>query len=1118
MTDYDDHILQAFVEESQEHLDGIENDLLRIEAAGAEIDDDLVNEVFRAVHSIKGGSSFLGLENITELAHAMENVLNMVRNRELVLDGTGTSVLLEAADILAGMLADTGASSERDIGAQLEALRAIPEGRPSVEQTPVSPPAPEVAEPVASAPTGLPVSVDEAALDEALQMMDYLYLLEYRADGDRESLLAGLEELGTALSQVVKGESLFVLFATVADTDVVASLLGVEEDQVRAVEPDEVRAASSPVAVAESAPTVANGDDLGPEGLLAMDGFTGPTPEVMRFLDLVYDLLNQMDEAFAVLVREPGDAGALASLLDATHKIGGAVEEQGLADLGPLLGAGEALLNRLHAAGHGVEASVAEALLDMASVTGEVCAELESGSLPEERDFAALIGQLSGLASAGSEPERQEKDRPTEKALTEKALVKKAPVVKPPVVETNLRVHVRLLDRLMNLAGELVLTRNQLKQVVTLGDDAAVERTTQRLDQVTTELQETVVSTRMQPVGNVFGKFRRIVRDIARDLQKDVELVLEGEEVELDKTIIEALSDPLTHLVRNALDHGIENPSIRYEQGKEPTATLVLRAFHEAGQVVIEIVDDGAGIDPARIRAKALTTGNYDATELNEMGDRDLVRLIFHPGFSTAEEVTDISGRGVGMDVVLTNLTKLGGVVDIDSEVGLGTTVRVKLPLTLAIIPSLLIAMGQERFAVPQVNLAELVRVPLRRRSELIQELGDAQVLRLRGNLLPLIDLRQVFAEEDEEEERTGALHVMVLKAGDFRYGMIVDELLDSEEIVVKPLDNFLSDCKIYAGATILGDGQVAMILDVIGISDIKGLEAVEGASAGIEEETDEPGSDVQELLLVHNHPQEQFAVPVSLVSRIERIHQNQIERTGARASMQYLGGQLVLFSLEDAASVSPRPETDYLYVIVFTVANREVGLLVSELVDITSQAVEVSVEGFVQPGIMGSTIISGRTTLMVDLYDLVRQLEPVWIAEHEARFKTESEQTILIAEDTAFFRNQLERFIVDVGYRAIVVEDGAKALAELERRGSEIDLLVTDIEMPEVDGLELTRRIRAGSNFAQLPIIAVTSLGGEDNERRGRDAGVDEYLIKIDREQILEAIRRHLSMGSLAV
>ncbi|MDP6698703.1 MAG: chemotaxis protein CheW [Candidatus Latescibacteria bacterium] len=1129
MTDYDDHILRDFIEESQEHLDGIENDLLQIEAAGADIDDELVNEVFRAVHSIKGGSSFLGLESITELAHAMENVLNMVRNRELVLDGVRTSSLLEGADVLAGMLADVGASANRDISAQLAALHAISAG----DSVPVASPADPVpaggSSAVADATTGmpapptaasdLPVDVDPGALDEALEMLDFLYLVEYGNHGDGETRAAELESLGTVLSQVARGDSLFVLFATVADTDVVASLLGIDEDQVRAVAPDEVRAIPAGVGGDITEPA-GNGADLGPEALLALDGASGPSSETLSILNTSYQLLDRMDQAFSTLRRAPDDAAALADLLAAARELRAGSDPLQLSGLDPLLAAGAALLERLVDAGLGLETAAGTALLDMASVAGEVLAEAESGRLSQERDFAALLDVLTGLSTGAipAPPDPEPQARPADNGQEDaKPAKKQMPVVKPPVAETNLRVHVRLLDCLMNLAGELVLTRNQLKQVVTDGDAAAVDRATQRLDQVTTELQETVVSTRMQPVGNVFGKFRRIVRDIARDLGKDVELVLRGEEVELDKTIIEALSDPLTHLVRNALDHGIENPSFRYERGKEPTAELILRAFHEAGQVIIEIVDDGAGIDPDKIRAKALSAGNFDAAQINTMSDRDLVRLIFQPGFSTAEEVTDISGRGVGMDVVVTNLTKLGGIVDVESEVDKGTTVRIKLPLTLAIIPSLLVAMGRERFAVPQVNLAELVRVPPKRRDELIQELGDAQVLRLRGTLLPLIDLRQVLCEE-AAAERDGALHIMVLKAGDFRYGMVVDELLDSEEIVVKPLDDFLSDCKIYAGATILGDGQVALILDVVGISDMQGLEGIEGASAGLEEELDEPGSDMQELLLVHNHPDEQLAVPVRLVSRIERVHKSQIERAGARASMQYRGGHLVLFSLEDAASVRPRPETEELHIIVFSVAGREVGLMVSELVDIAAEAVDVSVEGFVQPGIMGSTILGGRTTQMVDLYDLVRRLEPDWIGEYEARFKAGAEQTILIAEDTAFFRSQLERFIIEAGYQAHVVEDGAEAFAELDRRAGEIDLLITDIEMPRLDGLELTRRLRADGRFAELPIIVVTSLGGEEHERRGRDAGVDEYLIKINREEILEAVRCRLQTKDVAV
>jgi len=443
--------------------------------------------------------------------------------------------------------------------------------------------------------------------------------------------------------------------------------------------------------------------------------------------------------------------------------------------------------------------------------------------------------------------------------------------------------------------------------------------------------------------------------------------------------------------------------------------------------------------------------------------------------------------------------------------VGVGTTISIKLPLTLAIIPSLLVAMGEERFAIPQVNLAELARVPAGQTEQRIQRIGEARVLRLRGRLLPLIGLREVLGIEAGEmsASRDGATHIAVLKASDFQFGLIVDELLDSREIVVKSLDRYLSDCKIYAGATILGDGTVALILDVMGLSNRLELEEVSQLE---EEEEDKTRSDAQELLLAHNAPEEQFALPVKLVSRIERIHKSQIENTGGRVSMQYRGGHLVLFSIEQAARVIPRPETEYLYVVVFRVADGEVGLLVSEIVDIVIEAVEVEEKGFSQPGISGSTIIGGETTLMVDLYGLVRAVDPEWVKRQEEMLKGEA--TILVAEDTPFFRQQFKRFLEGAGYQVLVAENGAEGLRILEERHEEIDLLVTDIEMPELDGLGLTRAVRADERLAELPVIAVTSLSGEEDEKKGKEAGVDDYLIKIDQEEVLRSVHHFLEEG----
>src|SRR5947209_3379541 len=508
------------------------------------------------------------------------------------------------------------------------------------------------------------------------------------------------------------------------------------------------------------------------------------------------------------------------------------------------------------------------------------------------------------------------------------------------VAEHTLRVHVKLLDSLMTLAGELVLTRNQLLRAVASGATPAIEATTQRVDLVTSELQEAIMSTRLQPLGNVFHKFQRVVRDLAQELGKEVALVVEGEEVELDKAVLEAIGDPLTHLVRNGIDHGIERPQVRQQAGKSIQATLKLSAWHEAGQVIIEVTDDGAGIDPCTIKDKALRMGLRERAQLDVMSDKELVKLIFLPGFSTAQQVTDISGRGVGMDVVHTNLTKLGGTIEIESQVGCGTTFRIKLPLTLAIIPCLLVAVADECYAVPQVNLVELIRVPAAQAADRLEYIGAALVMRRRGSLLPIVYLRDLLGHSalTPEAGPARAVHVLVVAAGDLHYGLIVDALLDSEEIVIKPLGQHLQGCRSYAGATILGDGRVALILDVMGIRTMMHLaevKATPGAERQHAAQYDQTRQDVQSLLLVRNAPHEQFAIPLSLISRIEKIAAHAIESSGGRRYMQYRGGTLRLLAIEAVAHVTPREETETLSVIVFTTGGREVGLIVSSILDV---------------------------------------------------------------------------------------------------------------------------------------------------------------------------------------
>lgn len=1018
----DQETLAIFLEDSHEHLSGIENDLLAIEEAGEHVDVDLVNKVFRAIHSIKGGAGFLGLGTLKELTHSMENILNMMRTLELMPTATIVNTLLASVDVLTGMLNDPVASNEMDISAQLAALQAC--STPSAAEQP--PDTPDTVVPLDWPDGGGSFTVSAAELKQAQKGGKALYILTLDLMADIEAKgktpLGFIEELQAigdlidsavdvaAVGHLTQEEEVmhipfYALFATLLEAEMITDVFDLQVSQVHAL-------------VAQHAP-----DTLPP----------APAPEV-----------------------------------------------------------------------HGASPAVAPA------------------TMPDDAS--------QDVPSPPSLPEPMPQHTPSQKKAM--APSEASSGGKSGAGEGSLRVNVKVLDTLMTLAGELVLTRNQLVQAVTAGNAQAIDATTQRVDLVTSELQEAIMSTRMQPLGNVFNKFQRVVRDMARDLGKEVTLQITGEEVELDKTIIEGIGDPLTHLVRNAMDHGIETPEVRQQADKASNATLTLSARHEAGKVIIEVSDDGRGIDSRKIKDKAMSQGLHEQAQLDAMSESELIRLIFLPGFSMAKEVTDISGRGVGMDVVQTNLTKLGGSIDVESRIGVGSVFRIKLPLTLAIIPSQLVSVGDERYAIPQVNLQELVRVSAAQVRDRIEYIGDAMVIRLRGELLPLVHLHDVLGiaradQEDEAEDNRfpaagKALNIVVVTAGNLHYGLIVDQLLDSEEIVVKPLGQHLQDCKIYAGATIQGDGRVALILDVIGVSAMMQLAKV--GEAARDKALDQPleranGEDVQALLLVKNAPQEQFAIPLGLVSRLEKIRKSAIATTGGRRNTKYRGGNLLLLCIEDVANVAPCADQENLVAVVFTISGQEVGLLVSQIVEVVNVEVAFDAVTFRQPGILGSAVIMEETTLLLDLYGMASEVltdsvaPPPTAAPDEAGVKP----TVLIVEDSNFFLGHVKGFVEATGYQTFTAQDGLEALEQLERHGDAIDLVLTDIEMPNLDGLGLTKRIREDARFAHLPIIALTSVAGEEAEQRGLAAGIDDYLIKLDQERLLESVAHHLRHARVA-
>lgn len=548
----------------------------------------------------------------------------------------------------------------------------------------------------------------------------------------------------------------------------------------------------------------------------------------------------------------------------------------------------------------------------------------------------------------------------------------------------TIRVGVNLLDKLMTLVGELVLARNQLLQFSNTTQSAGIQAVSQRMNLITTELQEEVMKTRMQPIGNIWNQFPRTVRDVAVGCGKEVRIEMEGKETELDKTIIEAIKDPLTHLVRNSVDHGIELPPERTKAGKDPEGRLMLRAYHEGGHVNIEINDDGAGINRERVKQKAVERGLVTQEQAAQLTEREIFNLILLPGFSTAEKVTNVSGRGVGMDVVKTNVEKIGGTVNIQSTPGKGTTVRVKIPLTLAIVPALIVTCGGDRYAIPQVSLLELVRLEDKQTVTGIELVHGAPVHRLRGRLLPLVYLRRelgIPATAGKKGAADGTVNIVVLQADGRPFGLIVDEINDTEEIVVKPLRKQLKGIKTFAGASIMGDGKVALILDVLGLAQRANV-LDEGRGRGKPEEEvkleAEAKDEKRTYLLFMGPDQARMAMPLDTLARLEELPASQVEKSGIQWVAQYRGKILPLINLNYALEerrrerrhpplVAEGQENAPLEVLVCNHQGNSVGLVVERIVDIVEDSAKVKYASS-RAGVLCSAVIQGQVTELIDI------------------------------------------------------------------------------------------------------------------------------------------------------
>ncbi|SPD72788.1 CheA2 [uncultured Desulfobacterium sp.] len=1120
MTIENDETLQIYLEESREHLANIENDFLAIEKAGAEINEELVNKVYRAAHSIKGGAGFMGLTIIKDLTHEMENILGKIRSRDLIPNPEIVNILLMASDALKNLIEDVFNSNDADISDHIEALRAIADGSATDRPQTISGPVTSQDEDRTGQET------NDCLESEVTQTISFSF-----PDG-RYMFSASQKDIAMARDE---GKRIYLI-----EMDLMFDVIFKGKKPREFAE--EMQACGVILGSSINVDSICeiNGDgDAGSIPFFACYASILKPNDINKLFEIDEGNIFEMAEDMSVnpIPRSTPDRSAASRPEDS--KTGSEIKSQ----------AQSKSYMRDH---RSTEDTSQKESLNPAKARTEAAA----GISQQKKKSPGKQDHVSGSETGKGKSKEQD---------TQTTAVGS---------DTSLRVHVSLLDSLMNLAGELVLSRNQLIQAFSSGDQRASELAGQRIDLITSELQEAIMLTRMQAVGNVFNKFPRVVRDLARKLGKDINLILEGNDVEMDKTIIEAISDPLTHLVRNSVDHGIETPEERQKSGKDQKGLVRLKAFHEAGQVNIEIFDDGRGLDGKKLASAAVAKGLITEEQTSTMSEKEKVNLIFLPGFSTAKEITDVSGRGVGMDVVKTNLDKLGGVIDIESKLGEGTAIRIKLPLTLAIIPCQIIATSGERYAIPQVNLEELLRIPASQVKERIERVGYAEVVRLRGNLLPLLKLADVIgiektfvnpetdssepdkrraiadrrckksplfrdksAQEDERSHEkeakhprgldrryhaASALNIVVVSTGSMKYGLVVDDLHDSEEIVVKPLGRHLKHCKGYAGATIMGDGKVALILDVANLARMAQLTSLAGTdrAAEVSKEASDAAAarnDRQSLLIFRNSDDEQFVVPLNQVERIEKIMRSQMEDVGGRKVLQYRGGTLPLFSIDQVAHVKPIKESEELLVVVFSVTGRAVGLMAMGPVDVMEVSVEFDESTIKQDGILGSAIIAGHTTLLVDVYGIVKILNPEWFIfqdQEKVKNKDGEAPTVLVVEDSNFFRNQVKSYMEGDGYNVVEAEDGLDAWNKLEEHAEEISLVCTDIEMPNMDGFGLTAKIRSEARYSSLPIVALTTLAGDEDIARGKRVGVDEYHIKLDKERLMESVRRFLKKG----
>ncbi len=889
--------------------------------------------------------------------------------------------------------------------------------------------------------------------------------------------------------------------------------------------------------------------------------------------DLLREFLTETSESITVLdveliklEQQPDNPELLGVIFRVVHTIKGTCGFLGLPRLEAVAHAAEEVLGKFRAGELTVTQDAVTLILESLDCIKGLLSALEQTEAEPAGDDKELIGRLDAFAKGGDAPSPAEEaacrpqavaDEPipadlatqgeAEAAATETSDAVRAlaspgpapadveqpaaaraaapaaqsagqPAVESAIASHTIRVGVDLLEHLMTMVSELVLTRNQLLQMVRGQSDNEFVGPLQQLSHVTSELQEGVMKTRMQPVGNAWAKLPRIIRDISVDLGKKIDLKMIGAETELDRQVLELIKDPLTHMVRNSGDHGIETPAERKAAGKPETGRLVLNAYHEGGHIIIEIRDDGRGIDVQKVKQKALQNGLVSESDLETMSDKQILQLIFRPGLSMAATVTNVSGRGVGMDVVKTNVEKIGGTIELDSIAGKGTTFVIKIPLTLAIVSALIVECRGARFAIPQISVVELLRASANS-EHTIEMINEAPVLRLRDRLLPLVSLSRILGMGDSEgvvasgSEEVVAIDsetfIVVSRVGAHSFGLIVDRVFDTEEIVVKPVSPMLRDISVYSGNTILGDGSIIMILDCNGIAAEATHTTIGGESQAEEALAREGGGDDTVALLVFGAgggaPK---AVPLALVARLEDIDMGNVEYSDGQPVVQYRGQLMPLVCADPNKSLDSEGKTP---VVVFTDRERSMGLVVDEIIDIVEEKLDIELKAS-GAGVIGSAVIAGKATDVIDAGYYLTQAFGDWFMHNDGAEIGESHKSLLLVDDSPFFRNMLAPLLSAAGYDVTMAEGGDEALKLLDA-GREFDIIVSDIDMPGMNGFDLAKACRSDERWRATPIVALTSHTSPEDCNRSREAGFTDYVAKFDRDALFAALSQSLSL-----